>query len=139
MLRAVSTPHRLVNPETLSPAVGFAHAVVASPGRAIHLGGQGPLDRHGVVTGRTMLEQFETTAANVVTALNAAGAQPEHLVSMQIFVTDAVEYRADLEQIGRVYRRHFGRHYPALALFEVSRLMDEGAKIELMCVAVVPD
>jgi enamine deaminase RidA (YjgF/YER057c/UK114 family) len=139
MLFAVSTPHRLVNPETLPPAVGFAHAVIASQGRTIHLGGQGPLDRHGVVTGDTMLEQFEATAANVVAALSAAGARPEHLVSMQIFVTDAAEYRAALEQIGRAYRRHFGRHYPALALFEVTGLMDQRAKIEIMCVAVVPD
>jgi enamine deaminase RidA (YjgF/YER057c/UK114 family) len=139
MLLAVSTPHRLVNPEKLPPAVGFAHAVVASPGRTIHLGGQGPLDRHGVVTGGSMLEQFEVTAANVVAALSAAGARPEHLVSMQIFVTDAAEYRAALGPIGRAYRRHFGRHYPALALFEVTGLMEQEAKIEIMGVAVVPD
>jgi enamine deaminase RidA (YjgF/YER057c/UK114 family) len=133
------SPHDLVNPDTLAKAVGFAHAVVAAPGRTVYLGGQGPIDRNGDVAGETMLEQFELTVSNVAEALKAAGARPEHLVSLQIFVTDTEEYRADLREIGAAYRRHLGRHYPALALFEVARLMDDGAKVELMGIAVVPD
>jgi enamine deaminase RidA (YjgF/YER057c/UK114 family) len=133
------SPHKLVNPPTLPDAVGFSHAVVAAPGRTVYLGGQGPLALDGSIAGETMLEQFDLTAENVVKALEGAGARPEHLVSLQIFVTDTEEYRASLAEIGRSYRRHFGRHYPALALFEVTRLMDEAAKVELMGIAVVPE
>lgn len=135
----MTTPHELINPDTLPDAVGFAHAVSAGPGRTIYLGGQGPIDRDGNVAGATMLEQFELTVSNVAEALRAAGARPEHIVSMQIFVTDTEEYRAQLKEIGASYRRHLGRHYPALALFEVTRLMDEAAKVELMGIAVVPE
>ena len=56
---------------------------------------------------------------------------------MQIFVTDAAAYRDALKEIGGAYRRHFGRHYPAMGLFEVAGLFDPEAKVELMCVAVV--
>lgn len=134
----MSSPHELVNPASLAPAVGFAHAVVAAPGRLVFLGGQGPLDAEGDVVGEDVVEQFERTAENVAEALRAAGAAPEHLVSVQIFVTDVEEYAAALEPIGAAYRRHLGRHYPAMALFEVSRLFDPKARVELVCTAVVP-
>jgi enamine deaminase RidA (YjgF/YER057c/UK114 family) len=81
-------------------------------------------------------EQFDIAAANVVLALEAAGAHAHDLVSMQIFVTDIAEYQRLSKEIGAAYRRHFGRHYPAMALLQVSRLFDPGAKVELMCIAV---
>jgi hypothetical protein len=34
-----------------------------------------------------------------------------------------------------VWREHFGRRYPAIGLFGVTRLFDEAAKVELMGVA----
>ncbi|HEX2058984.1 MAG TPA: RidA family protein [Actinomycetota bacterium] len=126
------TPHRIVNPETLPPPAGFAHAVVAAPGRTVYLGGQ-------IGDGPTMSAQFASAARNVVTALRAAGAEPEHLVSLTIFVTDVEEYRKSLSPIGASYRKHFGKHYPAMALFEVSGLFDPAARVELVGVAVVPD
>jgi enamine deaminase RidA (YjgF/YER057c/UK114 family) len=85
-----------------------------------------------------MLEQFERTVENVAEALRAAGAEPAHLVSVEIFVTDVEEYKSAAEEIGVVYRRHLGRHYPAMALFEVSRMFDENARVELVCTAVIP-
>jgi enamine deaminase RidA (YjgF/YER057c/UK114 family) len=85
------------------------------------------------------VEQFDRAAANVVVALQAAGAAPEHLVSIQIFVTHLDEYRASLDELSSVYRRHFGKHYPAVSLFEVTGLFDPAAKVELVCIAVVPE
>jgi enamine deaminase RidA (YjgF/YER057c/UK114 family) len=55
---------------------------------------------------------------------------------MQIFVTDVAEYQRLSKEIGDAYRRHFGRHFPAMALLEVRRLFDPAAKVELMCIAV---
>jgi enamine deaminase RidA (YjgF/YER057c/UK114 family) len=133
------SPHRFVNPETLPPPLGFSHAVVPSPGRTVWLGGQAAHGQDGTITADTMVEQFDAAAANVVRALEAAGGRPEHIVSMQILVTDADEYRGSLREIGAAYRGHFGRHYPAMALLEVSGLFDPAAKIELVAVAVVPD
>ena len=126
------TPHRVVNPEELAPAQGFAHAVVAAPGRTVYLGGQ-------IGEGTTMSAQFAAAAGNVVTALRAAGAGPEHLVSLTIFVTDVEDYKKSLSPIGASYRKHFGRHYPAMALFEVSRLFEADALVELVGIAVIPD
>jgi enamine deaminase RidA (YjgF/YER057c/UK114 family) len=131
------SPHQIINPPQLLPPVGFSHAVVSGPGRTIHLGGQTGHRSDGTLPAG-MAAQFDQAAANVVTALEAAGAQPGHLVSVHVFVTSAEAYRAELEPLGAAYRRHLGRHYPAMALFEVTRLFDAHALVELVAVAVVP-
>jgi enamine deaminase RidA (YjgF/YER057c/UK114 family) len=133
------TPHRIVNPSSLAPPVGFAHAVVAAPGRAVFLGGQVGADRHGEITATDVASQLDLALANLVAALDGAGGRPEDLVWMQIFVTDAAAYRAQLERLGQVWRRHLGRHYVATALLEVKGLFDAAAAVELMGIAVVPE
>jgi enamine deaminase RidA (YjgF/YER057c/UK114 family) len=135
----MTSPHRLVNPGGLAPPVGFAHAVVAAPGRTVYLGGQAAQGPDGAIAGATLVEQFELAAANLVAALAAAGGAPEHLVSLHIYTTDAAGYRAALAELGAAYRRHLGRHYVAAALFEVAGLFDPAAKVELVGTAVVPD
>jgi enamine deaminase RidA (YjgF/YER057c/UK114 family) len=132
------TEHRLVNPATLPRAVGFSHAVVAAPGRHVYLGGQVAQAADGTVVGETIVEQYEVAAANVARALAAAGARPEHLVQLLIYVTDLAAYLAGLEEIGAAHRRHLGRHYPACTLFEVKSLFVPGTLVELVGTAVVP-
>ena len=137
--RRQPTPHRVVNPEGLAPAVGFAHAVVATPGRTVYLGGQAAQGPDGVIRGATLAEQFDVAAGNLVAALAAAGGSPEHLVSLHIYTSEADDYRATRDQLGVIYRRHLGRHYVATALFEVAGLFDPAAQVELVGIAVVPD
>lgn len=132
------TPHGVVNPADLSPAVGFAHAVVSAPGRVVYLGGQTAALADGTIAGVSLAEQFDRAAANIATALAACGAGPHHLVQLTIYTTDVPAYRAALRDIGAAYRRHFGRHFPATALFGVSELFDRAALVELVGVAVVP-
>jgi enamine deaminase RidA (YjgF/YER057c/UK114 family) len=130
--RSVSGEHRIVNPPELGEPSGYAHAVIAAPGRTVYLGGQ-------TGTGDTVAAQFDSAAARLVTALRAAGGEPDDIVSLVVYTTDVDEYRAAMEELGGVWRRHFGRRYPALALVGVSALADPDARIELMGVAVVAD
>lgn len=132
------TPHEIVTAPGLAEPVGFAHAVVAGPGRTVHLGGQTAQGQDGAIVGTTLVEQFDVAAGNVVAALTAAGATPDHLLSLIIYTTSVSEYRRSLGELGPVWRRHFGRHYPAVALLGVTELFDEAAKIELIGTAVVP-
>lgn len=136
---APSSSHRPINPESLPPPVGFSHAVAAAPGRLVFVAGQAGHRADGSIANDGLVEQFDQAAANVVEAARAAGAEPDHLVSLQIFVTDAAAYRDSSREIGEAYRRHFGRHYPAMALFEVAGLFDPAAKVELVAVAVIPE
>jgi enamine deaminase RidA (YjgF/YER057c/UK114 family) len=125
-------------PELAAPA-GYAHAVVGAPGgRTVHLGGQTALGPDGAIRGVTLVEQFDVAAGNVVAALRAAGGEPEHLVQLLVFVTDVPEYKASLRELGAVWRRRFGRRYPAMGLFGVTALFDEAARVELVGTAVIP-
>jgi enamine deaminase RidA (YjgF/YER057c/UK114 family) len=118
----------IVNPPELPEPVGYAHAVVA--GGAVYLGGQ-------IGEGATLVEQFDSAAAKVVTALRAAGGGPEQLVSLVVYTTEMDEYRSSRGELAKVWQRHFGRRYPAMALVGVSELVEPDAKVELMGVAVV--
>ena len=122
--------HRIVNPPELGPPSGFSHAVVAA-GNTVHLAGQ-------IGAGTTLVEQFGSAAERLVIALRAAGAEPDDLVSLQVFVTDVGAYRGALPAIGLAWRRHFGRHYPAMGLFGIKELFEPEALVELMGVAVLP-
>jgi enamine deaminase RidA (YjgF/YER057c/UK114 family) len=132
-------PHSRMNPEALPRPIGFSHVVVSAPGRTVHVAGQTGHRRDGTLVGPGLVEQFDQAAANVVEALKSAGAGPEHVTWMQIFVTDVAAYRGALGPIGEAYRRHFGKRFPAIGLFELQGLFDPDAKIELMCIAVIPE
>jgi enamine deaminase RidA (YjgF/YER057c/UK114 family) len=119
----------IVNPPELPEPVGYAHAVVAKG--AVYLGGQ-------IGEGATVVEQFDSAAGKLLTALRAAGGEPEHVVSLVVYTTEIEEYRASTSDLGEVWRRHFGRRYPAMALVGVAALFEPDAKVELMGVAVIP-
>ncbi len=125
----------LINAPELAAPIGFSHAVRA--GDTVYLAGQTASDPAGAIVGETILEQFDLAAANLVTALRAAGGGAGDLVSLQIFVTSVGEYRDALPGLARVWRRHFGRRYPAMGLFGVTELYDPAAKVELMGTAVL--
>jgi enamine deaminase RidA (YjgF/YER057c/UK114 family) len=129
----------LRNPPGLAPPVGFSHVALAAPGRLVFLAGQTAHRPDGSIAGETIQAQFAAAARNVVLALEAAGASPEHLVSLQIFVTDIDAYRAAMKPIGTAYRALFGVHYPPMSLLGVARLLDPAALVELVAVAVIPD
>jgi enamine deaminase RidA (YjgF/YER057c/UK114 family) len=133
------TPHRVVNPDGLVDPKGFAHALVSTKGTTIYLGGQTGHRADGSLVGDDLVTQFDQACANVVTAIRAAGGEPEHLAQVLIFATHLDEYRARLKELGEAYRRHFGKHYPAMALLGATELFDRRAKVELVGVAVVPE
>ena len=124
-----------INPPTLPKPVGFSHAVRA--GQTVYLAGQTALGADGTIVGETIVEQFEVAASNMVAALEGAGGVAADLVTLQVFVTDVSEYKRSLAELGGVWRRRFGRHYPAMGLFGVTELFDAEAKVELMGVAVL--
>ncbi len=130
--------HEIITSPDLPAPVGYAHAVVAVAGRTVHLGGQTAQTTDGSIAGATIVEQFDLAARNLVTALAAAGGQPDDLVSLQVFVTDLAAYRASMRDLGRVWRAHFGRRYPAMAVLGVTGLFDPAALVELVGVAVIP-
>lgn len=127
-----------INPEELSPASGFSHAVTATGGTLVFLAGQTALDTAGKVVGETVTDQFETALTNLLDALAAAGGAPADLARVTVYATDVADYRSHAADLGRVWQRLAGRDYPAMAVIGVVRLWDEQAQVELDGIAVLP-
>ncbi len=125
-----------INPDALARPRGFSHAVVGE-GRIVFLAGQTALDRDGRVVDGGVVAQFEQALGNLITALRAAGGEPQQLASVTIFIVDVPDYRAHAGEIGAVWRRLVGREYPAMAGVGVARLWDDEALVELQGFAVL--
>lgn len=126
-----------VDPPELARASGFAHAVVAT-GRTVFLAGQTALDAEGRIVPGGVVVQFERALGNLLTALRAAGGEPEHLAQLTIYIVDVEDYRAHAREIGGVWRRLVGSAYPAAAGVGVARLWDAEALVEVAGTAVLP-
>jgi enamine deaminase RidA (YjgF/YER057c/UK114 family) len=126
-----------INPAELARPSGFSHAVSAPAGRTVFLAGQIGTDRDRKVVDGGVVPQFEQALANVLTALAAAGGQPEDLVSLTIYLIDVEDYQAHGQEIGAVWRRLAGTEYPAMAGVGVTRLWLPEALVEIQGIAVV--
>ena len=126
-----------INPEELARPSGFSHAVSVPAGRAVYLAGQIGMDRNGKMADGGVVPQFEQALGNLLTALAAAGGQPEDLVSLTIYLIDVEDYQAHGKEIGAVWRRLAGTEYPAMAGVGVTRLWDPAALVEIQGIAAV--
>ena len=125
-----------INPGELARPSGFSHAVAAT-GLLVFLAGQIGMDRDGKLAAGGVVPQFEQALGNLLTALAAAGGQPEDLVSLTIYLTDVEDYQAHGKEIGAVWRRLAGAEYPAMAGVGVTRLWDPEALVEIQGIAAV--
>jgi enamine deaminase RidA (YjgF/YER057c/UK114 family) len=76
---------------------------------------------------------------NIVAVLAEAGGKPEHIVRLTWYVTNKHEYLASQKELGAAYKRVVGNHFPAMALVEVTALVEDRAKVEIEATAVLPD
>ena len=127
----------LINPPELGKHSGFSHAVKVKADSVLFLAGMVGWDETGNVVSSDFVAQFEQALANVVTAIRAAGGEPENIARMTIYVLDRKEFQADPKRLGEAYRRHMGRHYPAMTAVEVRGFVEEGVKVELEATAAL--
>jgi enamine deaminase RidA (YjgF/YER057c/UK114 family) len=128
----------VIRPEGWPRPRGYAHAIVAQ-GRQVFLAGQVGWDASETFRSDDFVDQARQALENVVTLLRAAGGQPEHLVRMTWYVVDRREYLSRLKELGRVYREVVGATFPAMTAVEVSGLIEDRARVEIECTAVIPE
>lgn len=127
----------ILNPASLAEPSGFNHGVLVEGGKTLYLAGQDASDEDGdIVAPGEVLPQFEQVLDNLTTVVEEAGGVPDDVVKLNVYVTDRDQYRAHLDELGDVFRSYF-TEYPAMALFEVNRLFQDGAVVELEGFAVV--
>jgi 2-iminobutanoate/2-iminopropanoate deaminase len=115
------------------PISHYTDAVRA--GDQLYVSGCVPVDGDGkLVGGDDVVEQTRQVFRNIGAILEAAGARPQDVVKVVVYLTDI----GDRAQINPVRQEFFGDARPASTLVEISRLAVPGAKIEVEAVAVLP-
>jgi len=128
----------LINPESLGAPRGYSNGVLSdSTGRLLFIAGQVAWDQTQQIVSEDFVEQFDRALANVITVVSAAGGSPTQVVRLVIYVTDRDEYRKRTKDVGERYRKHMGKHFPAMVLVEVKGLLDDAAKVEIEGMAVL--
>ena len=132
-------PVTLINPESLGAPSGYSHGLLAdASGKLLFISGQIAWNEKQQIVSGDFVEQFDRALANAVTVVRAAGAQPEHIVRLVVYVTNKIEYRSRTREVGERYRKHMGKHFPAMILVEVAGLLDDLAKVEIEGMALIP-
>lgn len=124
-----------INPEDLPTPLTYTHVIVATGSRLVFVAGQEPEDEQGNLVGPGDLTvQARQVFANVGRALAAAGAQPEQVTKITIFV---VHYRREyLPAIEEGRAALFGNHKPADTVVGVEALSRPEYLIEVEALAV---
>jgi enamine deaminase RidA (YjgF/YER057c/UK114 family) len=104
----------------------------------LFVAGQIGWDAEQQMVGDGLVEQFEQALDNVMTVVRCAAGEPNSVARMTIYVVDCEAYRSLLPELGAAYRRVMGHHYPAMALVEVSGLLEPGALVEVEATAILP-
>ncbi|HTQ72921.1 MAG TPA: RidA family protein [Burkholderiales bacterium] len=128
----------VLHPRGWAKPVGYSNGVAAA-GRIVFIAGQVGWDAEQKFRTGELVPQFEQALKNILAVLAEAGGGPEHLCRITGFCCDKEAYLAGRRELGRIWKRHMGRHYPAMSMIFVSDLLDSPGKIELEATAVLPD
>ena len=117
---------------------GYSNAMAAR-GRMVFTAGVVGWNEQQQFVEKTLAGQFAQTLRNIVAILECDGAYPKNIARLTCYVTSIDEYLVSAKEIGASWREIMGKHYPAMALVEVVRLVEKDAKVEIEATAVVPE
>jgi len=129
---------QILQPPGWARAKGFSNGIAAS-GKLVFIAGQVGWTGEGKWEARDFAGQFRQALANILAVLAEAGGKPQHLVRLTWYVLDKREYTSSLKAVGEAYRELMGRHYPAMAVVQVSGLVEHEARLEIEATAVIEE
>jgi enamine deaminase RidA (YjgF/YER057c/UK114 family) len=130
---------KILQPPGWAKPRGFANGVAVKGGTTVYIAGQIGCSGQGEWREKSFAGQFRQALQNILEVLAEAGGRPEHLVRLTWYVLDKREYLAAIKDVGAAYRELLSKHYPAMAVLQVSGLVEEAARLEIEAIAVIPD
>jgi enamine deaminase RidA (YjgF/YER057c/UK114 family) len=127
-----------INPAELGAPSGYNNGLLAPAGaRLLFVAGQVAWDDHQRIVGPSFPEQFRRALENMLAVVRAAGGVPTDVLRLTCYATSIAEYLGALPEVGAAWRETMGKHFPAMALVEVARLVDPAAKVEIEATAAI--
>ena len=121
---------RFIVPGLGKPLSHYCHVTRAGP--HVWVSGAVGMAADGSISS-DVIAQFDIAIKVIDKCLKAAGAGPEHVVKVQVFMTDITER----PKINPRRIAYFGDNLPASTLVEVKGLVDPRMKVEIECQAYV--
>jgi enamine deaminase RidA (YjgF/YER057c/UK114 family) len=128
---------QILQPPGWARPKGFSNGIACS-GRLVFIAGQIGWTGEGEWEAKDFAGQFRQTLKNILAVLAEAGGKPQHIVRLTWYVLDKREYMNSIRAVGEAYRELMGRHYPTMAVVQVSGLVEDEARLEIEATAVVP-
>jgi enamine deaminase RidA (YjgF/YER057c/UK114 family) len=128
---------RILHPQGWKAPIGYSNGIAAT-GHFIFVAGQVGWNAQQVFESEDIAPQFDQALKNIIAILAEDGARPEHVCRLTAYCCDKPAYLAARPQLGKIWRKHMGRHYPVMTMIFVSDLLDHPGKIELEATAVIP-
>jgi enamine deaminase RidA (YjgF/YER057c/UK114 family) len=128
---------QVLQPPGWARAKGFSNGIAAQ-GRLVFIAGQIGWTGQGEWKERSFAGQFRQALQNILEVLKEGKGKPEHIVRLTWYVLDKHEYLSSLKEVGAAYRDLMGRHYPTMAVVQVSALVEDEARLEIEAMAVIP-
>ena len=129
---------QILQPPGWARAKGFSNGI-ACRGKLVFIAGQVGWSGQGEWRERSFAGQFRQALQNILDVLKEAEGRPEHIVRLTWYVLDKQEYLGALREVGAAYRELMGRHYPVMAVVQVSGLVEDQARLEIEATAVIPE
>lgn len=129
---------KILQPPSWARPRGFSNGIAVTGGTTVYIAGQVGWTGAGVWEAKDFAGQFRQTLRNILDVLAEAGGRPEHLVRLTWYVLDKQEYLGAIKEVGTAYRELIGRHYPTMAVVQVSGLVEDAARLEIEATAVIP-
>ena len=125
-----------INPESMHSNPAFSQVVRVSAGSdLVFVGGQNGVDATGNVVGPDLASQTRQAVTNLLTCLDAAGAQPEDVVKWTILIQAGESVEEGFAAFGEVWGQR--PNPPAITAAFVAALGVPGALVEIEAVAAV--
>lgn len=128
--------HDVIHPEGWAKAKGYANGIKAT-GTQLFVGGQIGWTADQVFESHDFIGQMEQALRNIVDVVETAGGTAEDIVRLTWYVVDKKEYLARQREVGEVYRKVLGRHFPAMTMVVVAGLIEDEALVEIEATAVL--
>jgi enamine deaminase RidA (YjgF/YER057c/UK114 family) len=128
---------RLLQPPDWAKPRGYSNGIAAQ-GQLVFVAGMIGWNKDCVFETDDFAQQVRQALENIVAVLREADAGPEHVVRLTWYITDKLEYHANLPKLGEAYRSVMRKHYPVMSVLEVTALMEDRAKVEIEATAVIP-
>jgi enamine deaminase RidA (YjgF/YER057c/UK114 family) len=128
---------QVLQPPGWARAKGFSNGIAAK-GTLVFIAGQIGWTGEGKWEACDFAGQFRQALSNIISVVKEANGKPEHIVRLTWYVLDKQEYLASLKEVGAAYRQLMGRHFPTMAVVQVSGLVEPEARLEIEATAVIP-